>query len=236
MSSTRVDLPLPETPVTQVKQPSGKRRVDVLQIVFGRADDRQPAGSFRVARGFGAICRLRPAACGIGMRDAAGKIIGRQRILRAQNFLERSLRHDLAAARAGARPEIENVIGRADRFLIVLDHDDGIPEIAQPAQRAEQPRVVALMQADARFVQHVKNAGQPGTDLRRQPDSLRFAAGKRAALAIEREIAEADLDEKLQARLNLANHFGDDRSSAARSGRDCRCNRAAASIVCSLNW
>ena len=66
---------------------------------------------------------------------AAGKIIRRRRILRAQDFLERALRDDLAAARAGAGTEIENVVGRANRFLVVLDHDDGIAEIAQPAQR-----------------------------------------------------------------------------------------------------
>ena len=50
----------------------------------------------------------------------------------------RSLRHNLAAARPGARAEIENVIGRADRFFIVLDHDDGIPEVAQTPQRASK--------------------------------------------------------------------------------------------------
>ena len=39
---------------------------------------------------------------------------------------------------------------------------------------------------------------------------MRFAAGKRAAFAIEREITESDLDEKLQTRLNFPNDFGHD--------------------------
>ena len=78
-----------------------------------------------------------------------------------------------------------------------------LPESRSSPQRSEQPRVVALMQSDARFVEHIKNAGQPGTDLRREPDPLRFAAGKRAAFAIECEIAEPDLDQKLQARLEF---------------------------------
>ena len=70
------------------------------------------------------------------------------------------------------------MIGRANRFFVVLDDDDGIPEVAQSAQRPEQPGVVALMQTDARFIQNVKNAGQSGADLRREPNSLRFAAAK----------------------------------------------------------
>ena len=68
------------------------------------------------------------------------------------------------------------------------------------------------MQADARLIENVKDAGQSRADLRREPDALRFAAGKRAAFAIEREIAEPDLDEKLQARFNFAHDVGDDHS------------------------
>ena len=62
------------------------------------------------------------------------------------------------------------------------------------------------MQTDAGFIENVENASQTGADLRREPDALRFAAGKRAALAIQCEIAEPDLDEKLQTRANLADN------------------------------
>ena len=64
----------------------------------------------------------------------------------------------MAAARAGAGAEIEDVIGGADGVLVVLDDDHGIAEIAQPAQRADEPVVVALMQTDARLVEHVEAA------------------------------------------------------------------------------
>ena len=40
MSFTSVDLPEPETPVTTVITPSGKVDVDILQIVFARAQNR----------------------------------------------------------------------------------------------------------------------------------------------------------------------------------------------------
>ena len=91
----------------------------------------------------------------------------------------------LAAARTGARSKIENVIRRANCFLVVLHHDDRVPEIAQPSKRRQQPLVVALMQADARLIEHVENADQTRADLRRQPDALRFAAGKCAAFAVQ---------------------------------------------------
>src|SRR6266516_4748430 len=63
------------------------------------------------------------------------------------------------------------------------------------------------MQPDARLIEHIKNARKPRADLGRQPDPLRFSTRKRAALAIEREIAESNLNEKLQARLNFAHHL-----------------------------
>ena len=204
MSSTSVDLPLPETPVTHVRQPSGNAAVTILQIVLARATQSQPAIGADRAR-----ARGHPPLRHFDARSS-GKIICGRRVFRAQDFFERALRDELATARTGARPEIENVIRRANRFLVVLDHDDGIPEIAQPAERRQQPCVVALMQADARLIEHIKNAGQTRADLRREPDALRFAAGKRAAFAVQGQIVEPDFDEKLQPRLNLAQDVGDD--------------------------
>ena len=54
----------------------------------------------------------------------------------------RALRHDVPAVRAGARPEIDDVIGGADRILVVLDDDHGIAGVAQ---RLERRRAVAAL-------------------------------------------------------------------------------------------
>ena len=133
-----------------------------------------------------------------------------ERILDLQDLVERALRDELAAARARAGTEVEDVIGGADGVLVVLDDDHGIAEVAQAAQRADEPVVVALMQADARLVEHVETAREPGADLRGEPDALRFAAAERAAFAIEREIAEPDFDEETQPRRDLAPHLAGD--------------------------
>src|SRR4051794_11629860 len=95
------------------------------------------------------------------------------------------------------------MVGSANCFLVMLDHDDGVPEVAKTAERRQEPCVVALVEADTRLVQHVKNAGQPRADLSREPDSLGFAPGERAALAIERKIVQPNLDQELEPRIDL---------------------------------
>ena len=63
------------------------------------------------------------------------------------------------------------------------------------------------MQAYGRFVEDVKHAGEARTDLRREPDSLGFATGKRRPLAGERQVIEADIDQERQAIADLPQHF-----------------------------
>ena len=63
MSFTSVLLPEPETPVTQVSRPTGKLRVDVLQIVLAsrpRTVSQRPSGALRLGvLHHAAACRAR---------------------------------------------------------------------------------------------------------------------------------------------------------------------------------
>ncbi len=88
-------------------------------------------------------------------------------------------RDHLAAAHARARTEIDDVVGRAHRVLVVLDHEDRVAQVAKPFEAAQQPIVVARMQADARLIEDVKHADQAAADLPGQADALGLAAGKR---------------------------------------------------------
>src|SRR5262245_27217517 len=63
------------------------------------------------------------------------------------------------------------------------------------------------MEADARFVQDIKHADQSRADLCCQADALGFTAAQRAALAIERQVTEADIAQKAQARANFFDQF-----------------------------
>ncbi len=68
---------------------------------------------------------------------------------------------------------------------------------------AKQPRVIALMQSDRRFVQDVQHADERRTDLRRQTNALRFAARKRRRRARKIQISEADVGQESRAAREL---------------------------------
>ena len=82
----------------------------------------------------------------------------------------------MSAQIAGAGAEVDDVVGHADGFLVMLDDDDSVAQVPQAGKRSQQFAVVALMQSDRRLVEDVQNAGQVGPDLRRQSDPLSLAA------------------------------------------------------------
>ena len=99
---------------------------------------------------------------------------------------------------AGGGADVDDVIRLADGVLVVLDDDDGVADVAEVPERGEQARVVALVEADGRLVQHVEHAGEAGADLRGEADALALAAGQRAGGAGEREVIEPDIDQEIQ--------------------------------------
>ncbi len=115
-----------------------------------------------------------------------------------QDLVHRAFCHDVAPLVARAGPQVDDMIGGADGVLVVLHDDDGVAEIAKLPERAEQPGVVALVQTDARLVQHVEHADQTGPDLRGQADPLRFATGQRAGAPPEREVFEPHIPQEYQ--------------------------------------
>ena len=78
-------------------------------------------------------------------------------------------------------PEVDDVVGGADRLLVVLDDEHAVAEIAQAPQRLDEAHVVALVQADARLVEHVHHARELAAELAREADALRLAAAQRRA-------------------------------------------------------
>ena len=190
---TSVDLPDPLTPVTVVSTPSG-----IATSMFLRLFARAPLTTIapRVA-GRRARRRLDRAL-------AAQVRAGQRSVAVLEQLRRRALEDHVAAVLAGAGPEVDDVVGGADRLLVVLDDDDGVAEIAQPRERREQRAVVALVQADRRLVEDVEHAGQVRADLRRQPDALPFAARQRRGAAAERQVADADVVQEVQPIADLA--------------------------------
>ncbi len=148
------------------------RRRDVLEIVAARAAHDELAALVELAP----LGRERDGAL-------AGEILAGEALRMRHDLGRRSFRDDLAAMHARGRADVDDVVGLQDRVLVMFDDNHGIAEVAQVPERHEQPRVVALMQADGWLVEHIEHAGQPRADLRGEPDALAFAAGERAGIA-----------------------------------------------------
>ena len=182
------------------KEPQGDAGLDVLEVVLARALDGKPLAIARTALVGDGDCVL---AGEVAAGDGAGA---------ALDLARRAADHQFAAALAGARAEIDDEVGRTHRFLIVLDDDDGVADIAQALEGGQQALVVAVVQADRGFVEDVEHADQSRADLRGEADALRFAAGEGVGAAVEGEIAQAHVAHQVQAAADLLEGFlGDER-------------------------
>ena len=117
--------------------------------------------------------------------------------------MRRAARHHPATVFAGAGAEIDQIVGAAQRLLVVLHHQQGVAAIAQPEQRAQQAVVVPLVQADGRFVQHVQHSDERGADLRGKANALRLAARQRGGAAVQGQVRQSDRGHELQAVADL---------------------------------
>ena len=135
-----------------------------------------------------------------------------------QNRLQRPRDDDFPAMLAGARPQIYDPIGSANRLVVVLYHQHRISQIAHLLESMDQARRVALVQADTRLIQHIEHPGEARAYLRRQPDALRLAARKRARGAAQAQIIQPHIHEKGDAAVNFAQRPLSDGSIFAAEG------------------
>ncbi len=192
-------LARPADPRHADERAQGEVDADVLQVVLPGAFD----PNLPVADGTPLVRhRDRTPPAQVGAREGGAL---------PEEPRKRARVHDVAAELAGARSDIDHVVGRLDGRFVVFDHDQRVAEVAQPDQRVDQPPVVPLVQADRRFVQDVQHAGQPAADLGGQADPLSFPARQRPAGPVEREVVQTDVHQELQASPDLLQHaFGDE--------------------------
>ena len=58
---------------------------------------------------------------------------------------------------AGAGADVDDIVGLAHRVLVVFDDDQRVAQVAQAFHGGDELVVVALVQADARLVQHIEH-------------------------------------------------------------------------------
>ena len=159
-------LPDPDTPVTAVTAPSG-----ILMSTPFRLCSRAPVS----------VIHRGPSAApfgGNGNLARAGEVRAGERTL--GDARDRPVEHEVAALLAAPGPELDHVVGGANRFGIVLDDEHGVAAVAQAVQQAEQAVHVARMQPDRRLVEHVERVDELRAERVGEPDALRLAAGERA--------------------------------------------------------
>src|SRR5215472_12358915 len=86
----------------------------------------------------------------------ATQIATGERLRHAADFLIRAHCDHAAAVFARARTEIKNVIGGTHDFRVVLDHENGIAEIAQVVQDADELVGIAAMKTDRGLIENVE--------------------------------------------------------------------------------
>ena len=124
MSCTSVLLPRAADAGHQAQHAQRKLDGDVLQIVAARAEQAiQPR----------LVGRRR---CGNRDAAAAGQEFAGEAGIGLEHLGQRALKHDFAAAVARAGADLDDLIGRADHRFFVLDDDDRVAAVAQPADRA----------------------------------------------------------------------------------------------------
>ncbi len=125
---------------------------------------------------------LQPGAIGFGALPghfylpAPSQIIACQRAFGLKQTGQVARVDNSAAMDTRPRAKIDYKICRLDGLLVMLDYQNRVAKVAQPAQSAYQARIVALMQADSWLVQHVEHLGQPRAKLTRQPYALGFSS------------------------------------------------------------
>src|SRR5262245_8388317 len=121
--------------------------------------------------------RARPSLRRHGDLFRAAEVLCGKTLSALEHVIETAGGDDVAAAHAGTGAEIHDVVGRTHRFLVMFDDEDGVAHVAEALETAEQPVVVARVQADAWFVEDVKHADEAAADLAGEPNALGLAAG-----------------------------------------------------------
>ena len=80
----------------------------------------------------------------------------------------------------------------------MLDDNDRVAQVAKLLQDLDEPFRVATMEADAGFVEDIKTPHQAASQRGGEVDALAFTSRKTVRRAIQREIAQADVQQILQ--------------------------------------
>jgi hypothetical protein len=105
---------------------------------------------------------------------------------------------DRSPGRTRPRAKVDHVVGDLDDLGLVLDDQDRVALVAQPEQQVVHPLDVVGVQPDRWFVEDVGDVGQAGTEVPDHLDPLGLASRQGGGLAVQAQVAQADLDQRVQ--------------------------------------
>ena len=158
----------------------------LVQVVAGDPFQAQPV--LRLAR------RAR------GRRPLDEQVAPRLRILDRLQPPRRAAVQDLAALLARMRADVDDPVRVADHIERVLDHEQRIARGLELAERGQQRLGVGRVQAGRRFIEDVHDAEQVGAYLRCKAQALQLSRRQGRRAAFEREVAEAEVEQHVEAR------------------------------------
>ena len=139
-----------------------------------------------------------------------GQVLACDRVFVIGYLFRRTVADHLTAVDARAGTDVKDVVGLADRVLVMFHHDHRIALIPQVFQRGQKPVVVALVQTNRRFVQNIENARQARADLAGQTDTLAFTARQSACIPRQCQILKPHVVQEPKAFANfLQDRAGD---------------------------
>ena len=104
--------------------------------------------------------------------------------VRAQQVLERTFIHDLAALAPCVRTHVHDMVCHFNDVGIVFYHENRISSIAQLLKKFIQTMHIARVKADAGLVEHIHHVHEAAAQVFDDLHTLRFATGERVCFAI----------------------------------------------------
>ena len=139
-------------------------QVDALQVMCPRAGDHKLVRS-----------RLAAARRNLYVKFA-GQVTAGKRVRHLYDFVVGARADNFPAIFAGPRAKVENAVSGAHDVGIVLDHKNGVSQVAQVVQDLDESMRIAAVEADGGLVEHVQRADETRAKRSRELNALRFPA------------------------------------------------------------
>ena len=108
---------------------------------------------------------------------------------------------------ARRRAHVHDPVGMANDIELVFHHEQRIARRFQLIERRQQRFGIRGMQSGRRLIQHIDHAEQIGATWVARRKTLQFARRKRRRAAIQREIAQPEVQQHRQPRAKIVARY-----------------------------